>query len=101
MLARRNAERADFYLQRLQEMDRALLRYVKAIHERGLCGWDGHHRAECSALFHQLGWNSFEDYVAAMETCHIAVLKPRAAAASNPRRPRGWSDETARGGLRP
>jgi hypothetical protein len=65
----RNAPSADYYLQRVQELDRAILRHVKATHEHGgLCGWDGRHRAECSALFHQLGWNSFEEYVAAMES---------------------------------
>jgi hypothetical protein len=68
MLARRNAESADFYLQRVDVLERALLHYLKAMHDAGHCGRPGRHRAECSTLLRQLGWNSFEEYVAAVET---------------------------------
>jgi hypothetical protein len=66
----RNAPSANYYLQKVEELERALLRYVKAVHENGRCGGNGHHRAECSVLFHELGWDSFEEYAAAMQTAH-------------------------------
>jgi len=67
MLARRIAPSADLYLQRIQALDRTLLSYVKAMHLDGRCGLNSSHRAECVALFHELGWDSFERYLAARE----------------------------------
>jgi hypothetical protein len=63
----RNAPSANYYLQRAKELERALLGHVKTMHEDGRCGGNGRHRAECSVLFHELGWDSFEEYAAAMQ----------------------------------
>ena len=64
----RNAPSADYYLKRVEALERALLTYVKTRHVDGHCDGNGRHRAECSALFNELGWDSFEQYIAAMET---------------------------------
>jgi hypothetical protein len=64
----RNAPSVNYYLQKVKELERALLGYVKAMHGDGHCGGNGRHRAECSALFNELGWDSFEEYIAAMES---------------------------------
>ena len=66
MLARRTAQSADHHLQCIQELERGLLAYVKVMHEIGACGAQGH-RTECKALFQKLGWDSFEQYLSAME----------------------------------
>ena len=68
MLLGETAESADFYLQCVQELERGLLTYVKAMHQDGRCGTNGRHRSVCVALFEQLGWDSYEQYVAAMES---------------------------------
>ena len=54
------------YLDRIRQLERALLRFVMAAHSEGVCGVNGFHRAECAALFDELGWDSYEQYVSAM-----------------------------------
>ena len=54
------------YLDRIRHLERALLLFTMAAHSEGICGANGMHRAECSALFEELGWDTYEQYVSAM-----------------------------------
>jgi len=67
MLEKTAQKSAGLYLQRIQELEDALFAYVKALHETGSCGANGKHRIECEALFELLGWDSVEQYLAAIE----------------------------------
>src|SRR5262249_21941924 len=61
-----SASSADLYLQRIAELEQALFDFVKATHSGECCSAGRGHRPECIALFEQLGWDDFEQYVAAM-----------------------------------
>ena len=56
------------YLDRIRQLERALLLFMTAAHSEGFCGADGVHRAECTALFEELGWDSYEQYVSTMSS---------------------------------
>jgi hypothetical protein len=54
------------YVDRIRQLERALLLFAMTAHSDGVCGANGMHRAECAALFEELGWDSYEQYVSAM-----------------------------------
>src|SRR5262249_48987512 len=54
------------YLDGIRQLERALLRFMMAAHREGVCGANGAHREECIALFEQLGWEGYEEYLSAM-----------------------------------
>jgi hypothetical protein len=54
------------YAARIMDLERALLAFVVRIHRTSDCGVGGAHEPECDALFEQLGWENYEEYVVAM-----------------------------------
>lgn len=51
------------YLDGIRQLERALLSFMIAAHREGVCGANGAHREECIALFEQLGWEGYEEYL--------------------------------------
>jgi len=54
------------YLDAIRQLERALLLFMIAAHREGVCGANGAHREECIALFEQLGWEGYEEYLSAI-----------------------------------
>jgi hypothetical protein len=50
---------------------------MRAIHCDGGCGDDGGHTVECTELFEKLGWGSYEEFKAAMESMGLPGVTGR------------------------
>jgi len=58
---------AEQYAERIRVLERVLFAYVTAVHRETGCGAAGTHRPECARLFEQLGWENYDEYLAAMQ----------------------------------
>jgi hypothetical protein len=85
----RNAPSADYYLQRVQELDRALLRYVQSVHDDGHCGFEGRHRASAQLCSINLDGTRSRNTSPRWKRCYIAVLSPVGGGSHPFRRPTG------------